>query len=101
MPYWSLASYIKEYLSQARNTIICYEETAAASARALGFDGVVCGHIHKAEKRFINGILYCNDGDWTESCSALTEATDGKLELVYWTEMQEEMYRKNLSVKVA
>jgi hypothetical protein len=32
----------------------------------------------------INGILYCNDGDWVESRSALVEHVDGKLELIFW-----------------
>ena len=52
--------------------------------RARGHDGVVCGHIHRAEMREINGTLYCNDGDWVESRSALVEHLDGRLELLYW-----------------
>ena len=53
-----------------------------------GTIGVVCGHIHRAEMRDINGILYCNDGDWVESRSALVEHMDGRLELVYWNAEQ-------------
>ena len=53
-------------------------------ARRRGCDGVVCGHIHKAELREIDGILYCNDGDWVESLSALVETLDGELQLVHW-----------------
>src|SRR6516162_7744189 len=49
-----------------------------------GVDGVVCGHIHYAEMREIKGVLYCNDGDWVESCTALVEHFDGRLELVNW-----------------
>jgi UDP-2,3-diacylglucosamine pyrophosphatase LpxH len=56
----------------------------AREARDRGFDGVVCGHIHRAEMRHIDGILYCNDGDWVESLSALVEHMDGRLELVFW-----------------
>jgi UDP-2,3-diacylglucosamine pyrophosphatase LpxH len=56
----------------------------AAEARRRGHDGVVCGHIHRAEMREIDGTLYCNDGDWVESRSALVEHADGRLELVYW-----------------
>jgi UDP-2,3-diacylglucosamine pyrophosphatase LpxH len=48
-------------------------------------DGVVCGHIHRPEMRHIDGTLYCNDGDWVESLSALVEHADGRLELRYWS----------------
>jgi len=57
-------------------------------ARRRGCDGVVCGHIHKAEIRDIDGMLYCNDGDWVESLSALVETFEGELRIVYWTVMQ-------------
>ena len=52
--------------------------------RRRGFDGVVCGHIHKAEIRMIDGMLYCNDGDWVESLTALNEDHAGRLEIVEW-----------------
>jgi UDP-2,3-diacylglucosamine pyrophosphatase LpxH len=45
---------------------------------------VVCGHIHHAEIRDVNGILYCNDGDWVESRTALVEHADGRLEILHW-----------------
>ena len=45
---------------------------------------MVCGHIHHAELRRIGGILYCNSGDWVESCTALVEHFDGRLELIDW-----------------
>ena len=56
----------------------------AHEAHKRGYQGVVCGHIHRAEIRMIDGVLYCNDGDWVESRSALVEHVDGKLELIYW-----------------
>ena len=58
--------------------------TSIGEARRRGFDGVVCGHIHKAEIRMIDGILYCNDGDWVESLTALVEDASGALEIVHW-----------------
>jgi len=61
-----------------------FEEAVAAQARKLGHHGVVCGHIHRAEIRDIDGILYCNDGDWVESRTALVEHCDGRLELLHW-----------------
>jgi hypothetical protein len=49
---------------------------------------VVCGHIHKAEIKMIDGVLYCNDGDWVESLTALAEHADGRLEIVHWNEIR-------------
>ena len=85
-PYWSLATYLKTHVSQARKTIETFETAAAKLAKSQGYDGVVCGHIHKAEIREIDGALYCNDGDWTESCTALVESDTGDLSLLHWVE---------------
>ena len=63
-----------------------YEHAVASEARRRGVDGVVCGHIHHAEIRMIEGVLYCNDGDWVESCTALVEDFDGKLRILHWAE---------------
>jgi UDP-2,3-diacylglucosamine pyrophosphatase LpxH len=60
----------------------------AREARLRNCDGVVCGHIHKAEIREIDGLLYCNDGDWVESLSALVETTEGELKIIYWTKIK-------------
>ena len=64
------------------NFISDFEVAVANEARKLGYQGVVCGHIHHAEIRNIEGMLYCNDGDWVESCSALVEHSDGRLEIL-------------------
>ena len=61
-----------------------FETALANEAKQRGFDGVVCGHIHHAEMRQVNGVLYINDGDWVESCTALVEHHDGRLELIDW-----------------
>jgi UDP-2,3-diacylglucosamine pyrophosphatase LpxH len=45
---------------------------------------VVCGHIHHAQIRDVGGVQYLNDGDWVESCTALVEHHDGRLELLDW-----------------
>ncbi len=84
LPYWSLSQYLKHRVKRALNFITAYEDAVAAEARKRGLDGVVCGHIHRAEIRMIDGVLYCNDGDWVESCSALVEHMDGRLEIVEW-----------------
>jgi hypothetical protein len=67
-----------------RRHITSFGEAVAAEARRRGVEGVVCGHIHHAELREIGDILYCNSGDWVESCTALVENFDGRLELVDW-----------------
>ena len=61
-----------------------FETALAIEAKRRGLDGVVCGHIHHAEMREVQGVLYMNDGDWVESCTALVEHEDGRLELVDW-----------------
>jgi len=63
-----------------------FETAVAREARSRGVHGVVCGHIHHAEMRQIDGILYCNDGDWVESLTALVEHADGRLEILDWSE---------------
>ena len=84
LPYWSLSQYLKHKTKQATSFIGDFEHVMTAEARRRGCDGVVCGHIHKAELRMINGVLYCNDGDWVESMSALVETHEGELRLVHW-----------------
>ncbi len=88
LPYWSLSQYLKHKVKNAVNFISNFEEILAGEARRRGFDGVVCGHIHKAEVRDIGGITYGNSGDWVESLSALVEHADGRLEVVYWTQLE-------------
>ncbi|MBW3567253.1 MAG: UDP-2,3-diacylglucosamine diphosphatase [Proteobacteria bacterium] len=85
LPYWSLAAFLKHKVKNAVNFISSFEKGVAHEARRRGADGVVCGHIHRAEIRDIEGVLYCNDGDWVESCTALTEAFDGTLAIVDWS----------------
>jgi UDP-2,3-diacylglucosamine pyrophosphatase LpxH len=84
LPYWSLSAYLKHKVKRALNYVTSFEQAVAHEARRRGHDGVVCGHIHRAEMRMIDGVLYCNDGDWVESRTALVEHHDGRLELVQW-----------------
>ena len=84
LPYWSLSAYLKHKVKKAVNFIGDFEAAVAQEARRQGYQGVVCGHIHHAEIRDIQGILYCNDGDWVESRTALVEHLDGRLELLHW-----------------
>ena len=82
--YWSLSQWLKRQVKGAVKAIDRFETTLAADAAKRGFDGIVCGHIHHAEMRMIDGVLYCNTGDWVESCTALVEQMDGRLELLDW-----------------
>lgn len=85
-PYWSLSAYLKKRTKKALQYIDDFELLVAERARRDGVDGVVCGHIHQAEMRDIDGIQYLNTGDWVESCTALVEHLDGRLELIDWTD---------------
>lgn len=89
LPYWSLAYYVKNRVKNAKAAITSFEEAAAQEAERRGVDGIVCGHIHQPEIRSINGVLYCNDGDWVESCTALVENRAGWLELVHWGDLKQ------------
>lgn len=89
LPYWSLSQYLKGKVKNAVNYITSFEDALAAEASKKGLDGVICGHIHKPEIRDINGITYCNDGDWVESLSALVEDETGELRLVTWGEIMQ------------
>jgi UDP-2,3-diacylglucosamine pyrophosphatase LpxH len=90
MPYWSLSAYLKLKVKKAVNFISDFEVAVAHEAKKRGYDGVVCGHIHHAEIRNIDGVLYCNDGDWVESLSTLVEHQDGRLEILTFDPYSEE-----------
>jgi len=83
--YWSLASWVKRKVPDARLYVERFEHAAAHAALRVGLDGVICGHIHRPEIRLVDGIQYCNDGDWVEHCSALVEDRNGRLALLDWT----------------
>jgi UDP-2,3-diacylglucosamine pyrophosphatase LpxH len=82
--YWSLSQYLKHKTKNALNFMTQFETAVAREAGKRGFHGVVCGHIHKPQIKDINGITYCNDGDWVESLSALVETFEGELRIVEW-----------------
>jgi UDP-2,3-diacylglucosamine pyrophosphatase LpxH len=84
LPYWSLSQWLKRQVKEAVKAIDRFEAALAGEARRRGLDGVVCGHIHHAEMRQVQGVLYMNDGDWVESCTALVEHGDGRFELIDW-----------------
>lgn len=83
-PYWSLSQWLKRQVKEAVKAIDRFETSLATEAKRRGLDGVICGHIHHAEMRMVQGVLYMNDGDWVESCTALVEHADGRFELLDW-----------------
>jgi UDP-2,3-diacylglucosamine pyrophosphatase LpxH len=84
--YWSLSKYLKHKVKGAVDFIFKFEINLAEYARKNGYDGVICGHIHHAEIKDIEGIAYMNSGDWVESCTALVEHLDGSWEVIYRSE---------------
>lgn len=92
--YWSFSSWAKVNVKRAVNFIGKFEETLASEARKQGVDGVICGHIHSAAQREIDGIAYINTGDWVESCTALVEHADGRLEIIDWAARSQTLNRQ-------
>ena len=82
--YWSLAGYAKRRVKSAVSFIFDFEDAVIHTVRERGLDGIVCGHIHSATLRETDGVLYINCGDWVDSCTAIVEHPDGRLELVEW-----------------
>jgi UDP-2,3-diacylglucosamine pyrophosphatase LpxH len=85
LPHWSLATWVKRRVPDACEYVTRFEHAAAHEALRRGLDGVICGHIHRPDVRDVDGILYCNDGDWVEHCTALVEDRSGRMTLVDWT----------------
>lgn len=85
-PYWSLSQYLKHKVKNTVSFITQFETILADAAKRRDFDGVVCGHIHQAEMKNYEGILYANCGDWVESLTALVEDSNGELSIIYWAD---------------
>jgi UDP-2,3-diacylglucosamine pyrophosphatase LpxH len=100
LPHWSLAAYLKNKTKSACQYIGSFEDAVAQAASKRNVDTVVCGHIHRAEMREIGGVLYCNDGDWVESCSSLVEDMNGQLRLIDWPKLKEQMRDLPVAVPV-
>ena len=83
--YWSLSQYLKHQVKNAVSYISDFEHVMVREARLRNCDGIVCGHIHKAEIRLIDGLYYYNDGDWVESLTALVETHEGYMKIIHWS----------------
>ncbi len=88
--YWSFSAWAKHKVKKAVSFIGDFEKALAAEAARRGADGVICGHIHHAAIRDIDGLRYVNTGDFVESCSAVAEHADGRFEIILWQRTAEE-----------
>ena len=86
LPYWSMSAHIKKRVKNSVQYVCRFEEAVAREAVTRGLDGIVCGHIHDAEIREIDGVTYYNDGDWVKSCTALVEDQAGAMTILDWGE---------------
>lgn len=82
--YWSLSKYVKDSVKSSVSFINDFETVLSNHAKNKGYDGIICGHIHKAEIRNIDGVEYLNCGDWVESCTAIVETYDGEFKIINW-----------------
>lgn len=101
LPYWSFSAWSKQKVKTAVNFIGAFQTAVASDARKQDVDIVLCGHIHQPAVETIEGVLYINTGDWVESCSAVLEHDDGRLELVHWAKAAEAHARAPLALAPA
>lgn len=81
--YWSVSQFLKRRVKKGVDFIWKFKDSITEYAKKQNLDGVICGHLHTPEITTHNNILYMNDGDWVESCSALVEHYSGDFELVF------------------
>jgi UDP-2,3-diacylglucosamine pyrophosphatase LpxH len=87
MRYWSLSAFAKQHVKTAVNIVSTFEDSLVRECRRRGLDGVVCGHIHHADARDLDGVTYYNCGDWVESCTALAEDMNGRIQIIRWVQL--------------
>lgn len=95
--YFSLSLFLKRRVKKAVDFIFKFEQNLAGYCKKRGFEGVICGHIHHAEIKEIEGVVYMNDGDWVESMTALVEHWNGSWEIVHWTKEKDDVDDDNIS----
>ena len=88
--YWSLAGYAKQKVKSAIDFIFDFEESVVRYAKSQGYDGVICGHVHCAAHKVIDGVIYINCGDWVDSCTGIVEHLDGRMQVVHSDRMESE-----------
>lgn len=81
--FWSLSKAIKHKVKQAVSYVGDFEKFLTKYCEDKKCDGVICGHIHTADIKEIDDVMYYNTGDWVESMTAIVEHEDGRLELIH------------------
>lgn len=84
LPYWSLSKWLKHNVKEAVSYLQDYENTVIKYCKKHQYDGVVCGHVHTPSIKIIDDIIFMNDGDFVENCSAIVETHEGEFKIVYW-----------------
>jgi UDP-2,3-diacylglucosamine pyrophosphatase LpxH len=84
--YWSFAAYLKSRAKTAVKYVTEFETAMTRLAESQQVDGVICGHIHRAEMQRIGSLDYFNCGDWVESRTALVEDFAGNFSLIHFHE---------------
>jgi len=71
----SISKRVMAGVNKAVSKINDFELIAAELAIEKKYDYVICGHIHKPQKRIVENkegkVTYLNSGDWVEHCTAL------------------------------
>lgn len=85
--YYSLSKVIKHKVKQAVSAMSGFEQDLEEFTKAKGCDGIICGHIHHPEDKYLRGgIHYLNSGDWVESLTALVEDQNGNWKVVKFSD---------------
>jgi UDP-2,3-diacylglucosamine pyrophosphatase LpxH len=83
LPFWSLSAFTKDRVKSAVQYLSGFDEKVLHRCRIDGYQGVICGHTHHAEARYLReGVTSYNCGDWVESCTALAEDQEGYIEIL-------------------
>jgi UDP-2,3-diacylglucosamine pyrophosphatase LpxH len=99
LPYYSLSQVVKLKVKSAVSFISDFENELAKVAKSRNCNGIICGHIHQAAIKNINGIEYLNSGDWVESLTALVEDINGNWEIIKYQEWMADFQQQQLNKK--
>lgn len=87
LKYKSISKGAKKNVKFVTSLISNFEKKAVLLAANLGYDGVICGHIHTTANKTIDGIHYLNSGDWVETMSALVEDFEGNWKVRHYQDL--------------
>ena len=85
---WSLTAWLKRRVSERARLYRAVRGSRGVRRTARRLSRHRLRPYPSRSRSRIDGVLYCNDGDWVETCSALVEHMNGKLNLVRWAEVR-------------